>query len=114
MKTLFAGFVSSLLALSACSRPTEPAPGTASAAIEAGYVVLSNRSSEVVHYVVVEEQESALIDLDYDPTRWPALAPSEVKRIAYGDIMGYTPGARQVRIYWWSPSRSHSFVVLDL
>lgn len=80
----------------------------------AGHLTLRNESSAVVHYVALEEEASALVDLYHDPQQWPSLSPGSTDRIPYADLMGYEPGAKQARVYWWTQGEHRPHVVVDL
>lgn len=79
-----------------------------------GHLVLSNESSAPVHYVAVEEETSALVDLYLGPEKWPSVAPGDEVRIPYSDLMGYKPGARQARVYWWTQGEYRQHVIINL
>ena len=80
----------------------------------AGYLTLRNESSGVIHYVALEEESSALVDLYYEPRQWPSLVPGATERIPYADLMGYEPGAEQARVYWWTDGEHRPHIVVDL
>lgn len=80
----------------------------------AGHLTLRNESPATIHYVAMEEETSALVDLYFDPREWPSLAPGEQRRIPYEDLMGYEPGARQARVYWWTDGEHRPHVLIDL
>lgn len=77
-------------------------------------LILRNESPAPIHYVALEEETSALVDLYFDPHRWPSVAPGEEKHISYGDLTGYKPGARQARVYWWTQGGYKPHIVVNL
>ena len=105
-----------LAAPTGCPTATEPRYGSDGFTVvaEQGHLRLLNATEAAIHYVAVEEETSALIDLYYDPEAWPALAPGEEIRLPFDDITGYTPAAREVRIHWWTTGeyRPHFLVPL--
>ena len=88
----------------ACPTSTEPhfrSDGFTVVA-EHGQLRLRNGTEATIHYVAVEVETSALIDLHYDPETWPAIAAGEEVRLPYREITGYTSAAEEVRIHWWT------------
>ena len=87
-----------------CPTSTEPGYSSDGFTVVAkhGHLRLRNGTASTIHYVAVEEETSALIDLHYDPETWPAIAAGEEIRILYPEITGYTSAAEAVRIHWWT------------
>ncbi len=106
------------LALTSCDllRTSGPAFAKDGFSVDArsGQLVLKNESSARIHYVALEEETSTRVDLDFDPEKWPSVAPGDEVRIPYGDLMGYEPSARQARVYWWTRGEYKQHIVTDL
>lgn len=106
-----------LLVAASCNfaRSSEPAFAEDGFTVRvAGHLVLDNDSPAPIHYVALEEETSARVDLHFDPREWPSIAPGGEKRIPYADLMGYTPDARQARVYWWTRGRYGPHFVVEL
>ena len=83
-------------------------------AADDGHLHLRNSTEATIHYVAVEEETSALIDLYFDPEAWPAVLPGEEIRIPYAEITGYTPAGKEVRIHWWTTGEYRPNLVVPL
>ena len=79
-----------------------------------GHLVLTNESSAPIHYVALEEETSALVDLNFDPQEWPSVVPGGEQRIPYGELLGYQPGATQARVYWWTQEHYGQHIIVYL
>lgn len=109
----FAPVVAALAALllGACRLATDAGSVTLAAGLSvragSGELVLSNRLAEPIHYVAVEAETATRIDLYFDPSKWPAVAPGATTRLPYREVTGYAPGARDAVIYLWSDGGRH-------
>lgn len=105
-----------IVALASCDSGTAPSVSRDGFTVTAsrGFLTLRNETPHAVHFVAIEEESSALVDLNPDPTAWPAVPPNGEVRVAYEDIDGYAPGARRVRVYWWTAGEYRESLVLDL
>lgn len=65
-----------------------------------GALVLRNESAARVHYVAVEQETAALVDLNPDFTQWPGVAPGEEKTVPFAEINGYDRSARKIVVHW--------------
>lgn len=63
-------------------------------------LVLRNASAVRVHYVAVEQETAALLDLNPDVTTWASVAPGQEKRVPYSEVNGYERGAEKVVVHW--------------
>ena len=81
---------------------------------ESGRLVLWNRSTAPIHYVAMERDMAALVDLHPDPETWPRLGPGEEAVIHYGELMGWEPGDSHALVYWWSAGRYGDTAVIRL
>jgi hypothetical protein len=79
-----------------------------------GHLELQNTSQAPVHYVAVEENTSALIDLFYDPELWPNVPPNDDVRIPYGELIGYDSGATHAIVHWWTDGRYGEVIRVEL
>lgn len=100
-----------LLPLAACGL-AEPAgivteAGFAVQAAE-GRLVLRNGLPVAVHYVALEEEAATRVDLYFDPTRWPSVAPGAEVRLPYDQVTGYVRGAEWALVHWWTSEGSHA------
>lgn len=102
--------------LAGCDSTTSPRFSRNGFVVEAarGQVSLANQSDAQVHYFLVEEGTSALIDLAPDPEAWPAISAGAVNRVSYLDIEGYSQAATEVRVYWWTRGRYQDHFVIGL
>lgn len=57
-------------------------------------VTLSNTSSQVIYYVLIEAETAALVDLA-PMSEWPTISPRSAITIRYTDIMGYTESSTE-------------------
>ncbi len=98
------------------ARSSEPAFSENGFTVRAasGHLILENASPAPIHYVALEEETSALVDLYFGPQEWPSIAPGGEERIPNADLMGYTPDARQARVYWWTGGQYGQHFVVDL
>lgn len=98
------GLIVAGLFLGGCESMTSPRFSAKGFEVEAasGHVTLRNESDAVIHYVLVEEETSGLIDLYFDPEAWPAVAAGSVHRVPYEDITGYSDRATEARVHWWT------------
>ncbi len=107
-----------LLVAAACNfaRSSEPAFSEDGFTVRAasGHLILRNDSPAPIHYVALEEETSARVDLYFDPRGWPSVAPGREKRIPYSDLMGYGPDARQARVYWWTREQYGRHIIVNL
>ncbi len=107
-----------LLAAASChfTRSSEPAFSENGFSVRAasGHLILTNGSPAAIHYVALEEETSARVDLYFDPRAWPSIEPGAERRIPYGDLMGYHAGAKQARVYWWTAERYGKHIIVDL
>lgn len=117
MKTTIPLILTILLAASSC-RPLSSGPDFSedgfSVTARAGHLTLRNESALVIHYVALENETSARVDLYHDPEQWPSLAPGAEERMPYEELMGYEPGATRARVYWWTGGEYQRHIVLDL
>ena len=99
-----------------CPSSTEPHYGSDGFIVvaEHGQLRLRNATVATIHYVAVEEETSALIDLYFDPEAWPAVLPGEEIRLRYDEIIGYTSAAEEVRIHWWTSGEYRPHFVVPL
>jgi hypothetical protein len=82
---------------------------------ERSHLLLDNDRPGRVHYVALERETSHLVDLYYDPTKWPSVEAGEEKRIPLADLMGYTADAEQAIVFWWSSGKYGTpAIVVDL
>ena len=101
-------FLSLLVTLAAagCALPSHPSEAATAAGFTVaawdGEITLRNESPSVVHYVLIEEETATRVDLYFDPTQWPSVAPGETVRVAYEDVNGYGPNAERAVVYWHS------------
>lgn len=86
-----------------------------SARARQGQLVLTNHTPIPVHYVALRRGTAALVDLYFDPEKWPSVEPGADKRIAYADLTGYGRGAKQAIVYRWRKDLGqYRRVVVDL
>ena len=65
---------------------------------------LSNASEAPLHYFVLEREISALVDwVTCAGPGCRAVPPQGSARIPYSQILGYSPSARELLVYWWRP-----------
>jgi hypothetical protein len=106
------------LALTSCDmiRTSGPAFSEDGFSVQARsrHLILRNESTAPVHYVALEEETSALVDLHFDPQKWPSVAPGDEVRIPYSELMGYKPGSRQARVYWWARGQYKPHIIVNL
>ena len=81
---------------------------------EHGVLRLRNATESTIHYVALERETAALVDLYFDPEAWPAIAPGEVVRLPYRDLMGYSPAATEALIHWWTDGEYPPYFVVPL
>lgn len=107
-----------VLGFAACdlARSSGPRVSDAGFSVHAtsGHLVLRNQSSAPIHYVALEEEISARVDLYFDPSAWPSISSGDEKRVPLGELMGYHRGAQQARVYWWTQGRYGEYLVVDL
>lgn len=68
-------------------------------AMNGSSVTLSNSSSQVIYYVLIEAETAALIDLA-PMSKWPTIAPRSAITIQHSDIMGYTESSTEAYFMW--------------
>lgn len=104
------------LLLAACDSTTSPRFTKNGFTVEAAdrVVSLQNESESKIHYVLVEEETSALLDLHFDPEAWPAVTPGEIRVVPYEEITGYSPEATEVRVHWWTRGEFQEFFIIGL
>jgi hypothetical protein len=96
------------LVLAACSEPAAPvADGALTATVEAPTLRLTNRGGQTVYWIVFEAGTAARTFWGpcVDPDRCPHLGPGESQSISYERITGYSPGATDAIVYWWTRVR---------
>lgn len=79
-----------------------------------GHLVLQNQSALPIHYVAMEEEISAMVDLYFDPTKWASVDAGSEVSIEYEDLMGYDTEASQARVYWWTQADGYGHVTIGL
>lgn len=84
-----------------CGIPTDSADGSFSVEAVDGHLVLRNRTDQTVHYVAIEEETAARVDLHFDPTQWPSVPAGGEVRIQYIAVMGYIRGSERAVVHWW-------------
>lgn len=62
-------------------------------------VTLSNTSSQLIYYVLMEAETATLVDLA-PMSEWPTIAPRSQITIQYRDIMGYSERATEAYFMW--------------
>jgi hypothetical protein len=102
--------------LTGCDSTTSPRFAQDGFIVQAaqGQVALENQSDAAIHYVLVEEGTSALVDLNPDPETWPTLAAGAVKSVPYREIEGYSEDATEVRVYWWTRAEYQDHFTIGL
>ncbi len=99
-----------------CDSATSPRFAQDGFIVEAarGQVTLTNQSDADVHFVLVEEETSALVDLYFDPQEWPKVGPGATHRVAYEEILGYSEEATHVRVYWWTRGEYREYFIIGI
>lgn len=77
-------------------------------------LLLRNESTSPIHYVAVERETAALVDLYYDPEAWPGLDPGEAVAIPYAELTGWQPGATHALVFWWTDGRYREPIAVPL
>jgi hypothetical protein len=62
-------------------------------------VTLSNTSSQVIYYVLIEAETATRVGLA-PMSEWPTIAPRSEITIRYVDIMGYTESSTEAYFMW--------------
>jgi len=62
-------------------------------------VTLSNTSSQVIYYVLIEAETATRVDLA-PMSEWPTIEPGANITIPYVDIMGYSESSTEAYFMW--------------
>lgn len=116
MRLMVLALVLGLITAPACDSPVEPDVENdgLSVYMTDGQLTLRNTTASTIHYVAVEEEASALIDLHFDPTEWPSIRVGQAITLEYGEVLGYSPGDSHVRVYWWSAGEYGEYFIFEL
>jgi hypothetical protein len=85
-----------------CGAPTGESNGALTVESDGVALRLHNGSIGRVHYMVVERSTLALIN--WAPCTGdgcPVVDPLSTVVVPFGEILGYTPQAREAVVYWW-------------
>jgi hypothetical protein len=94
----------SLLALAlGCANPTGPIGGRLSVRAVPPVLELTNQSPAPIYSFTIERGAAAYTDWApcTDPSRCTAIRAGQTASMAYTQIAGYAPGAREAIVYWW-------------
>ncbi len=101
MKPIIVGAV--LVLALACSNPAGPQGGSLTVTRAAPSLELTNGSQAPVYYFAIESGARAYTEWVpcVNSTYCPPLATGDRISLAYSQIVGYFPGAKQAVVFWW-------------
>ena len=95
------GMLTLTLGACCCGVPTDPTDDGFTVAAGDGHLVLRNETPQAVHYVAVEEETAARVDLHFDPRQWASVPAGGEVRVPYAAVMGYIRGSERAVVHWW-------------